>query len=144
MSAQNKMGPNDAQIQKLLSLPQESPLAVLNLFKFKDRAEYQPGDPKYNTEASEISGRDACAIYGSSAGKLIKDLGGKIVFSTPVDQILIGSDDIDWDIAAIMYFSSRQAFLKMLTDEDFKKHSRHRKAALANHNMIHLNGSPFF
>ena len=44
-------------------------------------------------------------------------------------------------VAAIMFFPSRRAFVEMLTDPAFQAVSRHRKAALANHCMLHLNGT---
>jgi hypothetical protein len=67
-------------------------------------------------------------------------LGGRKVFSTPVDQIMIGPAEPKWDLAAIMFFPTRNAFLEMLGDADFQAASRHRKAALANHYLLHLAG----
>lgn len=135
--------PSEAQVAKLLSLPPDSPVAALNLFQFNERAQYQPEDPEYGTDAADISGQEAYAKYGATAGKAIMDLGGKVVFSTPVDQVMIGGEGIEWDIAAIMYFPTRQAFMDMLSNPEFEANSRHRKAALANHCMIHLAGDPF-
>lgn len=135
--------PSDSQIKKLLSLPPDAPVAALNLFQFNKRAQYQPDDPEYNTEAANVKGMEAWARYSAIAGKYIADLGGRVVFSTPVAQILIGPEDAQWDIAAIMYFPTRKAFTEMLSNPTFQKASRHRKAALANHCMIHLDGNPF-
>ena len=56
---------------------------------------------------------------------------------------MIGSDDAEWEVVAIMFFPTRKAFMEMLSDPAFQKASRHRKAALANHCMIHLDGTPF-
>lgn len=135
--------PSDSQIAKLLSLPLEEPVAVLNLFQFNDQAQYLPEDPEFNTDAANITGEEALAVYSVSAGKYLRDLGGRLVFSTQVDQVMIGSENIQWDRAAIMYFPTRKAFMEMLRDPTFKKISRHRKAALANHYMLHLSGNSF-
>ena len=135
--------PSESQLAKLRSLPLDSPVAVLNLFQFNAQAQYQPEDPEFNTAAANVTGAEAFKTYGKTARKFITDVGGKVVFNTPIDQVLIGPTDTQWDIAAIMYFPTRKDFIEMLADPVFKKVSRHRKAALANHYMIHLNGDPF-
>ena len=135
--------PSSSQLETLMSLPADSPVAALNLFQFNAQAQYQPGDPEYGTPEADVSGREAYARYGESAGPFIMELGGKVVFSTPVDQVMIGGEDPAWDLAAVMYFPTRSAFIAMLSDPAFQDSSRHRKAALANHSMIHLAGDPF-
>ena len=135
--------PNSSQLETLMSLPPDSPVAALNLFQFNAQAQYEPGDPEYGTPEAEVSGREAYDRYGAIAGPFIIELGGRVVFSTPVDQVLIGPEDPAWDIAAIMYFPTRSAFMEMLSNPEFQDSSRHRKAALANHCMIHLAGDPF-
>lgn len=107
----NTTNPTEAQLIKLKSLPLDKPVAVLNLLQFNAKAQYQPEDPEYNTEAANITGVEAWATYGATAGKYIIDLGGRVVFSTAVDQVLIGSEDAQWDQAAIMYFPTRKAFI---------------------------------
>ena len=131
------------RVTTLQSLPLEAPVAALNLFQFNERAQYQPGDPEFETPAANVTGREAYDRYSASAGKVLAALGGRVVFSTAVDQIMIGPSDPEWDLAAIMYFPTREAFMAMLSDPDFQAESRHRKAAMANHYMLHLAGDPF-
>jgi uncharacterized protein (DUF1330 family) len=140
---EQKLEPSENQLSKLLSMPIETPVAVLNLFEFNEVANYQSGDPEYATSAAEISGQDAFHLYGGVAGKTIEDLGGRVVMSAPVEQVLIGHEVANWHAAAIMYFPSRGAFLQMMSDANFQTASRHRRAALKNHCMIHLNGESF-
>jgi uncharacterized protein (DUF1330 family) len=140
---EEKLEPSENQLAKLISLSIETPLAVLNLFEFNTMANYQSGDPEYATSASEISGQEAFNLYGDVAGKTIEDLGGRVVMSAPAEQVLIGHEAANWHAAAIMYFPSRGAFLQMMSDANFQKASRHRRAALSNHCMIHLNGDSF-
>lgn len=137
------LAPSKAQLSKLMSLPPETPLAVLNLFEFHDRANYQPEDPEYGTDAANISGEEAYRRYGDIAGTVIQGIGGRIVFSTVAEQVLIGPESANWHVAAIMYFPSRGAFMQMMADPEFQQTSRHRKAALKRHHMIHLNGEVF-
>ncbi len=56
---------------------------------------------------------------------------------------MIGDEQIEWDIAALTFFSRRADFSDMLADPDFAGVSRYRKAALANRYMSHLGGDPF-
>jgi uncharacterized protein (DUF1330 family) len=135
--------PSEAQLSKLMSLPSETPLAVLNLFEFNLLANYQPEDPEYGTDAAKTSGEAAYRRYGEIAQKVIQNVGGRVVFSSAADQVLIGPEDANWHVAAIMYFPSRRAFMQMMADPDFQQTSRHRKAALKRHHMIHLNGEAF-
>ena len=59
MDMEQKLEPSENQLSKLLSMPIETPVAVLNLFEFNEVANYQSGDPEYATSAAEISGQDA-------------------------------------------------------------------------------------
>ncbi len=135
--------PAEDQIAKLRSLPGDEPVGALNLLSFNERAQYQPEDPEYGTPQADITGKEAFLRYGETAGKFLTDCGGRVVFDTAVDQIMIGPPEPSWDMAAIMYFPTRSAFMKMLADPGFQYASRHRKAALANHTMLHLAGEPF-
>lgn len=135
--------PTEEQMAMLQSLPSSEPLAALNLFHFNEHAQYAPDDPEYGTPAANITGQEAFARYSEVAGQFIVDLGGRVAFSTPVEQVMIGPSDPSWDAAAVMYFPSRIAFMQMLSNPEFQSASRHRKAALANHTMLHLAGAPF-
>ena len=135
--------PSESQIAKLMSLPAELPLAVLNLFQFNGRACYADVDPEFGTPAGEVTGAEAFGRYSEIAGKLIEGCGGRVVFSEPVAQVMIGAEDVDWDVAALMFFPTRRDFTLMLANPDFEAVSRHRKAALASHYMLHLAGDRF-
>ena len=135
--------PTEEQIMKLQSLPADEPIGALNLFRFNEQAQYQADDPEHGTPEANVSGREAYERYGEMAGKTLAGLGGRVVFSNTIDQMMIGPSDSSWDMAAIMYFPIRKAFAQMLSDPEFQSASRHRKAALANHTMLHLAGAPF-
>ena len=135
--------PTESQLAMLLSLPEEAPVAALNLFQFNENAQYQSGDPEFDTPAANVTGQEAYTRYSATAGKFITDMGGRVVFSTPVDQVMIGPADPQWDLVAVMYFPTRKAFMEMLSDPKFQEASRHRKVAFASHCMLHLAGDPF-
>jgi uncharacterized protein (DUF1330 family) len=103
------------------------------------------GIPRFfrHKRAWNRNSNQAFQLYGEVAGKTIEGLGGRVVMSAPAEQVLIGHEAANWHAAAIMYFPSRGAFLQMMSDANFQKASRHRRAALSNHCMIHLNGGSF-
>ncbi len=135
--------PDDSQLATLRGLDPEGPVAALNLFQFNDRARYAPNDEEYGTEEAEVSGQEAFQRYVAAAGQVLADLGGRVAFTTMVDQVMIGPSDPPWHVAAIMVFPSRRAFIEMTMNPEFQAASRHRKAGLANHYQVHLNGAPW-
>ena len=135
--------PSEEQAAKLMQGNLDAPVAALNLFWFNERAQYQPEDPEFETAAADVSGREAYATYAAEAGSQIAAIGGHVAFSTTVDQVMIGPDYLSCDIAAVMVFPTRRALIQMMTAPEFQGSSRHRKAALANHVMLHLDGIPF-
>ena len=142
-TAKKALEPDDNQLAKLRSLDPEAPVAALNLFQFRERAEYAPDDEEYGTDAADVSGQEAFERYTAAAGPILASLGGRVAFSTMVEQVMIGPVDPSWHVAAIMFFPSRRAFVEMTMNPAFQKASRHRKAGLANHCMLHLNGAPW-
>ena len=138
-----RFDPDDGQLAALGALDPEAPVAALNLFQFHERACYSPGDEEYGTDAADVSGQEAFARYVEVAGKVIVALGGRVVFTTTVEQVMIGAPAPKWEVAAIMYFPTRRAFVEMTMNPEFQAASRHRKAGLANHYMLHVNGSPW-
>ena len=42
------------------------------------------------------------------------------MFASSVDQVMIGPDALDFDLAAVMYFPTRSAFVAMLFDPEFQ------------------------
>ena len=84
MQVVNEVFPSDpAQIQALLSEGPPGPIFMVNLLKFKDRAEYEDG------RACDLSGRDAYMIYGRAVAALLPKFGGRALFAAelPPDQV---------------------------------------------------------
>ena len=135
--------PTEEQIATLQSLPMDTPIAALNLFKLNERAQYRPEDPEFGTPDADVSGREAFDRYLAKAGAMLQNLGGRTVFASSIEQVMMGPDALDFDLAAVMYFPTRSAFVAMMSDPDFQSSARHRYAGLAKHNMMHLAGDPF-
>jgi uncharacterized protein (DUF1330 family) len=68
--------------------------------------------------------------YGDSASKMVKALGGRLIYVGRCDQVLIGDDANDWDAIAVVEYPNRQAFIDMVSKPDYQKASEHRDAGL--------------
>ncbi len=111
--------PNPQQFQELAQAPDDKPVVMLNLLKFKKQAEGEQG-----------SGADAYARYGESAVRMISETGGRLLWQARADQILIGDADEDWDTVLLVEYPSRKAFLEMVSRPDYMKSHEHREAGL--------------
>lgn len=126
MKVENAVVPRGEQLQALLALGGDQPIVMLNLLKFRDRAEYdEPGHP-------EMSGREAYMLYGAAMKPLVESKGGRMW----VDALVIGEVDELWDVAAIMEYPSREAFVAIATSPEVLEIGKHRKAGLAGQLLI--------
>ena len=91
---------------------QEGPVVMLNLLKFK-----------------EGGGALEYATYGAVARKLIEEVGGRVLYSGRVDQLLVGETE-DWDAIALAEYPNRKAFLEMVSRSDYVQAAEHREAGL--------------
>src|SRR5882672_1019947 len=96
--------PNREQFVELASSADAGPVVMLNLLKFKARAEGESG-----------SGADAYKRYGEAAVKLVEEQGGRVLWQGRADQILIGDTAEGWDSVVLVEYPSRRAFVEMVT-----------------------------
>jgi len=106
--------PNKEQFLELMNAPDEGPVVMLNLLKFKPRG----GSQEYGK-------------YGDSVTKMVEARGGKILWMGKVDQTLIGDvAEEDWDAVALVQYPSRKAFIDMATSTEYDKAHEHREGGL--------------
>ncbi|MDO9336466.1 MAG: DUF1330 domain-containing protein [Caulobacter sp.] len=130
MNVENRVMPQQEQLAGLLGLGGDQPIQMLNLLKFHDIAQYDdPAEPK-------ISGREAYMRYGAPMSALVASKGGRIIFSSKIDHLVIGEVDELWDVAAIMEYPSRAAFVEIATSAEVAAMAVHRKAGLKGQLLI--------
>ncbi|KAF0116899.1 MAG: hypothetical protein FD163_2307 [Hyphomonadaceae bacterium] len=134
MQVLNKVNPSPKQMQEFFEGKDEAPFVMINLLKFKPRAEYADGD-------HGLSGYEAYAIYGAAVSKLIWALGGKMGYNGQVDGLLLGEVEELWDAVALAQYPSKAAMLKMVTSPEYREAAKHREAGLAGQLNIRTNGS---
>ena len=125
MEVNNKVVPNEEQIAGFLEPGPEGPIYMVNLLKFKDKAEYEDG------RETDLTGEQAYRIYGAGVSKLLTKFGGAAMFSASVERLMLGEVEDLWDKVAIAMYPSRGAMMEMMRCEEMREISVHRTAGLA-------------
>ena len=122
--------PTQEDLKKILQeTPKDQPVVMLNLLRFRDRAEYQ--------DASEAcSGRDAYKRYMKEAAACVKAVGAEVIWSGRSVGSLIAPPDETWDQVLLVRYPSTDAFLAMIEDPDYKGVLKHRTAALEDSRLV--------
>ena len=124
MKFENKVMPNDDQMAEFLEKGNDEPIYMVNLLKFKDKAEYP------DKRETDLSGEEAYAIYGEEVVGHLAKVGGKPIFGGNVDRLMLGEVEDLWDKVAIAMYPSRKAMLEMISDPDYIQSAQHRVAGL--------------
>jgi uncharacterized protein (DUF1330 family) len=111
--------PNREQFAALMTAPDEGPVVMLNLLKFKARA-----------TNGDASGSDEYRRYGDAAVEMIEARGGKVLWTGRAEQVLIGDPTEEWDAVLLVQYPSRSAFVEMVTTPEYDKAHAHREAGL--------------
>jgi uncharacterized protein (DUF1330 family) len=120
----NKLHHTDEQFAKLSEEKDEGPIFMVNLFKFREKAEYEDG------RETQLSGMEAYQLYGAATSDHIARIGGRVVHSSELGGIVCGEVEDLWDAVAIVEYPSISAFLEMVGSDDWSNHAVHRTAGL--------------
>ena len=111
--------PNHDQFVALLNAPDDGPVVMLNLLKFKSRS-----------ADGRSTGGEEYRKYGDAAVEMIESRGGKVIWSGRAEQVLIGDPDEDWDVVLLVQYPSRHAFIEMVSTPEYEQAHEHREAGL--------------
>lgn len=87
------------------------PVVMLNLLKFKPDG-----------------GAEAYAKYAATVGKMVEELGGKVLYAGSAREMLTGTEK--WDAVALIRYPSRKAFLQMIATPEYQKAHADREKGL--------------
>ena len=124
MEVKNHLRPNKAQMEGFFEGDIDSPISMVNLLKFKEKAEYEDG------RDTNLSGKEAYMIYGIEVQEHLKKVGGEIVFGGEISRLMLGEVEDLWDNVAVARYPSRTAMLEMMMDPDYQESEKHRSAGL--------------
>ena len=125
MKVENTVTPNEEQLAGFLEGDTETPIKMVNLLKFKDKAEYEDG------RETNLSGKEAYKIYADEVLGHLERVGGKSIFFGEVQRLMLGEVEELWDWVAIAEYPSRKAMLEMIMNSEYQKSEEHRSAGLA-------------
>ena len=125
MRVKNAVIPNEEQMAGFLEGDTETPIKMVNLLKFKDKADYKDG------RQTSLSGKEAYQIYADEVQGHLEKVGGQSIFFGEVERLMLGEVEELWDWVAIAEYPSRKAILEMVMDSEYQKSEEHRSAGLA-------------
>ena len=125
MEYQNAVVPTPEQVEGFLTPAGEGPIFMINLLKFKARAEYE------DSRETELTGREAYQIYARRVAKVIQQVGGQLCFGAEVERLMLGEVEELWDQVAIAMYPSRAAMFEMIQLPEYAEISVHRSAGLS-------------
>ena len=84
MKVENKVNPNADQMAGFMDSSVEGPIAMVNLLKFKEKAQYS------DDRETDLSGAEAYGIYAQGVAKTLAMVGGKMLFFGNVGLTEVG------------------------------------------------------
>ena len=123
--------PEREALIEIARMPDAGPVVMLNMLRFRERAEYPEGSGH-----DSCSGREAYRRYTKAAARHFEPLGGRLVWLGRVERVLIGPGNESWDEVFLAQYPSRRAFVQMVTDREYLAITVHRTAALADSRLI--------
>lgn len=116
---ENHVLPTEQQIKQLMSAPNDTPLVMVNILRFKTL-----------TGNAEESGAVAYQRYSNNVLPLLQKAGGKVLWQGTVQHTIIGDDDQSPHMFLLVKYPSRQHFLSMVMSEEYHQISSDRTIAL--------------
>ena len=124
MKVENKITPDEEQINGFLQNPDLGPISMVNLLKYKKTAKYEDG------RDTNLSGEEAYGLYAAEVISYVEKYGGEFVFAGKVSRLMLGDVEDLWDAVAIAKYPSRKAMMDMTMDPGYQKIHIHRDAGL--------------
>lgn len=124
------VNPTPEQLQKVLAdTPKDQPVVMLNLLRFRDRADY-------TDDAPERSGREAYKLYMQEAAACVRAVGAEVIWSGHSVGSMIAPPDESWDQVLLVRYPSIDAFMTMIESSDYRGVVKHRTAAVRDSRLV--------
>ena len=136
---ENQVLPQDPeQIAALQEPGPDGPIYMVNLLRFKERAEYKDG------RETSLSGREAYQLYMEAVMRILESFGGELVFAGDVTHLALGRVDDLWDEVAIARYPKRSNLLGLMGMQAWQEAAVHREAGLEGQLLIETTMVPGF
>jgi len=114
----NHISPSDTQLAELQAYPQNTPLVMLNILKFK---------AKTNTDET---GQEAYARYLKNATPFVEKSGGKLIWKGQVHSTVIGNSNNQPHVVFLVEYPTVNHFFAMVSNPEYQKIAVDRTIAL--------------
>ena len=135
-SYKNALRPNPIQLAEF-ALGDDDPILMVNLLKFKDKAEYEDG------RATNLTGREAYEIYVTETREHLANVGAELILGGEVNGLLLGEVEELWDAFGVARYPSRKAMITMARNPAYIESEKHRAAGLAGQLNIEVSEQGF-
>jgi uncharacterized protein (DUF1330 family) len=135
-SYKNALRPNPIQLAEF-ALGDDDPILMVNLLKFKDKAEYEDG------RATNLTGREAYEIYVTETREHLANVGAELILGGEVNRLLLGEIEELWDAFGVARYPSRKAMIAMARNPAYLESEKHRAAGLAGQLNIEVSEQGF-
>ena len=134
MQVTNAVFPSMEQATAFFGSSENGPFVMVNLLKFKGKAEYADGSD------ANLTGAEAYARYGKAVQACLTSVGGRQVYAGPVTGLMLGEVEELWDMVALAEYPSLAAMQAMVSSPEYQAIEHHRKAGLAG--QLNIRTSP--
>jgi uncharacterized protein (DUF1330 family) len=110
-----------AEIQAVAEGPEDGPLVMLNLNRYRDPTAY--------------------ARYGEVAQRVLERVGGRILWHAPVDGTVVGEGEERFDDVIAVWYPSAAAFIELATDPEILQARPHRLEGLERAALLRCQGA---
>ncbi len=121
MKSEIAVYPTGEQLEALMSGPDTGPIVMLNLLRFK---------PIADAPEEKASGEDAYRRYVEKMIPFVEKKGARVIWSGRVERMVIGEGGESFQMAALVEYPSRQAFVEIAMDPYVQEIGKHRAAGL--------------
>jgi len=112
--------PTPEQFAALAARPADAPVVMVNLLKFK-----------------ASGGRERYGQYGREVASHLKRVGGAVLYAGGAPAFVIGDGERPWwDAILVVQYPTPQAFIDMVTTQEYAKVHEHRAAGLERGDLI--------
>jgi uncharacterized protein (DUF1330 family) len=113
--------PKKEQLEALLASPEQGPVVMLNLLRFKARA---------SAPDEGLTGQEAYQRYATAMRGIVEGRGGRFLWMGRVDEQVIGEGAEGFAMAALVEYPSRRVFVEIATSPEVNAIGVHRAAGL--------------
>ena len=122
-------GPSPDQWAHILSIPADRPVSLVNLFAFRDVADY--GD----SSEAPVTGQEAFNRYAAVSAPTLDRVGGRFVHFGSHHGNLVGDDEA-WDLVVVGEYPGVDALLALHEDPAYRDAYVHRVAACSRQRVL--------